>query len=170
MYQAMNDKIQSNVVYLNSSLRNTEKSSLVISIIAVEMYFRSASHRALEYVFWILLWLFRVSRTDKISVGVAQIQIRTWVELGYIPSVSPRISSLLAVMKLENNYAACKAYLDKHAICDRVNIVKLSDIYSGRSRKYHVQAINAALCAIDNISPTKASSRCAKARAADAIR
>ena len=162
MYPMMNDAILKNLSYLASRVRRFDLSPATLSVIAAEMYFRSSIHRLVEYFTWILLWYLDSKRVKTLSVGIAQIQLKRWVELGFINSCRPSITNLLCVASVENNYAACHQYLGGMASFEENNSKALSERYSGKARKFHTKVIEAAYEAAVRISLTKASSRRAK--------
>jgi len=158
----MNDALLSNLSFLAARVRSFDLSPAVLSVIAAEMYFRNSLYRLAEYFAWIVLWHFDSKRMEILSVGIAQIQIRTWLELGFISSYRPSISNLGAVANVENNYMACQRYLGKVASSKENNAKVLSELYSGKARIFHSKAIASAYEAAVRISLTKASSRRAK--------
>lgn len=159
MYPMMNDEILKNLSFLALRVRRFDLSPATLSVIATEMYFRSSIHRFLEYCAWIVLWYLDSQRVKTLSVGIAQIQLKRWVGLGFISSCRPSITNLQCVASVENNYAACHQYLGGIASFEENNAKALSELYSGKARKYHTKAIEAAYEAAVSISLTKASSR-----------
>lgn len=162
MYPTMNDALLRNLLFLSMRVRFFDLSPAVLSVIAVEMYFRGSLHRFIEYFVWIVLWHFDANRVETISVGIAQIQLKRWVELGCISSCRPSLSNLKAVSSVQNNYVACRHYLSQVASSETNNPKVLSELYSGKARVFHAKAIATAFDAAAKISLTKASSRRAK--------
>jgi hypothetical protein len=158
----MNDALLRNISFLSARVKRFDLSPAVLSIIATEMYFRNSLYRLAEYFAWIVLWHMNSKKVEMLSVGIAQIQIKLWVELGFIRSCRPSISNLLAVAKVENNYMACQRYLGQVSSSNESNAKMLSELYSGKARIFHSKAIARAYEAAVRISLTKASSRRAK--------
>ena len=162
MYPKMNDAILKNLIFLSIRVNRFDLSPAVLSVIAAEMYFRGSLHRLVEYCAWVVLWFFDAKRVEILSVGIAQIQLKKWLELGYICSFSPSISNLKTVSSVDNNYAACRRYLSHLSYQELTDPKELSEVYSGRARTFHVNVIESAFSAAEKISLTKASSRRAK--------
>lgn len=169
MYPTMNDAILKNLMFLSIRVNCFNLSPTVLSVIATEMYFRGSLHRFLEYCAWLMLWRFDAKRIESLSVGIAQIQLKRWIEMGYISSYSPSYSHFKSVSSVDNNYDACHRYLTQFTSVEPTNSKELSKLYSGRARVFHVKVLELAFGAATKISLTKASSRRAKG-AADASR
>jgi hypothetical protein len=160
MYPTMNDAILKNLMFLSVRVKRFDLSPAVLSIIAAEMYFRGPLHRLIEYCAWVALWCFDAKTVGTLSVGVAQIQLKRWKELGYICSYSPSFLNLKIVSSVDNNYAACRRYLTHFgSSLEPTSSRELSELYSGRARTFHVKVIESAFSAAQRISLTKASSR-----------
>jgi hypothetical protein len=162
MYLTINNRLQSYLSFLAAQVRFFDLSPAVLSVIATEMYFRNSLFRLAEYFAWIVLWHFYPKRIEILSVGIAQVQIRTWVELGLISSRRPSFSNLWAVANVENNYIACQRYLNQVGSTKEIDPKVLSELYSGKARTFHSNVIATAYEAAVRISLTKASSRRAK--------
>lgn len=162
MYPKMNDAILRNLSFLASRVRHFDLSPATLSVIAAEMYFRGSLHRLAEYCAWIVLWHLDSNRVKTLSVGIAQIQLKRWVELGFISSFRPSITNLQRIANVETNYAACHQYLGGIASFEESDSKALSEVYSGKARKFHAKAIEDAYEAAVKTSLTKASSRRAK--------
>jgi hypothetical protein len=140
----MSDVIEKDILFLSTRLRNRRLSPVVLSVIASEMYFRRPLHRLLEYLAWVILWGVGSKRIETLSVGIAQVQLRTWKQLGYINSCVPSIFNLMVVLNIENNYAACGGVLGRSISLSEMNHRELSRIYLGRARIFHVKVIELA--------------------------
>jgi len=151
MSHKTNKQISTIVMFLWLRLGRRDKSHNVLAILTAEMYFRGSWHRTLEYVTWIIFWHLKLQRIRTLSLGVAQIQLRNWVKLGYLDSMKPNISNIQTISKIENNYNACEDYLNMRLALNEANPIELSAAYSGRARKYHVSIINLALDTIRSI-------------------
>lgn len=162
MYPTKSDTILNNLIFLSIRVKRFDLSPAVLSVIAAEMFFRGSLHRMVEYCTWVALWFINAKRVETLSVGIAQIQLKRWVELGYICSLAPTISNLKAVFSVDNNYAACHRYLAHLSFSELSDPKQLSKVYSGRARIFHVNVIDSALSAAGKIPLTKASSRRAK--------
>lgn len=162
MYPMMNDAVLRNIVFISTRVELFYLSPVVLSIIATEMYFRNSLHRLAEYFAWILLWHLGSKRVETLSVGIAQIQIKRWVELGFIDSFCQSISNIAVVANVEKNYLACLLYLGKIASYEGSDPKVLSELYSGKARVFHSKVIATTYEAAVRISLKKASSRRAK--------
>src|SRR5437868_14032897 len=56
----------------------------IVSVILCEMYFTNYFKRQSEYLAWILLTFVRSKRRHKLSVGIAQIQIKHWIQFNFM--------------------------------------------------------------------------------------
>ncbi len=162
MYLKMSEIITKDILFISMRIRSQELSPVVLSVIAAEMYFRGPLHRLIEYCSWMVLWCFGAKRMETLSVGIAQMQLRAWRELGYIDSYSPNFAHILAVLSVDNNYAACRCYLARFPSSEMDKSKELSKLYSGRARIFHAKVIEFAFNTAIKISLTKASSRRAK--------
>jgi|GEM_PF-5716412 len=112
------------------------KEMIVLSLLLVESYFRSAFSRFLEYSYWVLMILFDRKRADNISLGFAQIKYKYWKMLG--SSKSGLVKDFIKVTSLYFNYDYCNSYLSYHCKnykdLDYSSIIKL---YNGNYTKYY---------------------------------
>ena len=132
-------KISRRLATLLSKSCNDE---IILSIIVTEMFFRNFFDRFLEYITWILVgWIWK-KRIARLSIGVAQIQLRHWQSMGYIDSLSPSLKSLLTVTSPSINYQACCNYLDKTGYKRGSSLLEVARLYAGKARKYYVQILN----------------------------
>lgn len=159
MYLMMNETITKDILFLFARLRSHELSPVVLSVIAAEMYFRRPFHRLIEYCYWVVLWCFGAKRIETLSLGIAQMQLRSWRELGYISSYSPNISHIMSILSVENNYAACNAYLACFPSIETAKPHELSKLYAGRARIFHSKVIESAFNIANKISLTNAYTR-----------
>lgn len=115
---------------------NDRKEISILAVLATESFFRPFFHRYMEYLYWFINDIFGTAKTDFISVGIAQIQIRHWKTLGIISSNESRFSKLLKFINPLINYDLCKKYLSDQ----KTNIQtdeKLLKIYTGNTTNYH---------------------------------
>jgi hypothetical protein len=131
--------------YLDYSLRTQAFDRAVASLISTEMYFRGSLHRFMEYIAWIIYWLVRPNKLYGLSVGVAQIQLRHWCNLGFIRSFSPSIGHLRIITDPTANYKACKKYLLARGYSDELSSNELACLYTGSARKYYVTVLSKAI-------------------------
>jgi len=140
----INPKLSKNIIFLIHSLRMRNYSPYVLAIINTEMFFRSSKHRFVEYLAWIFLWLIQSKRVSTLSIGIAQIQIRHWKDLGFITSYKPTLSNILTILNYKLNYNACQKYIDKFNI-DNPSTQKIAKIYNGKPRKYYCSILEKSL-------------------------
>lgn len=117
----------------------------VLAIMATEAYFKRPGGRILECIAWPLLSLFWPARLERLSVGVAQIQLRHWVALGLLSGMRFTPSRLRRVLSLESNYDACAAYLHARAQMDRLDVPTAVKLYNGGANAEYAQVLTAAL-------------------------
>lgn len=158
----MNDAIYNNLVFLFKSVNRLDLSPAVLSVIATEMYFRGSFHRLIEYCAWVILWFIYPKRLETLSVGVAQIQLYKWVEMGYMNSLSPSYSNFKTVFNIDINYSVCHNLLSNLSFSEVTDPRELSSLYTGQARIFHVKVIEFALSCAEKLSQTKVSRRSAK--------
>jgi hypothetical protein len=108
----------------------------VLAILAVESFYRPRPVRALEYAVWALASLVAPASVGRISVGMAQLRLANWVELGLMDS--PRFSTrrLRWVRGPEASYEACRRFLSARGALDEADPVALSRVYAGGDRRH----------------------------------
>ncbi len=117
----------------------------VLAIMATEAGFKGRGGRILECLAWPLLSVFWPARLPLLSVGVAQIQLRHWVDLGQLPGMRFTPSRLRRVLSLRSNYDACAAYLHARARLDRLDVSTAVKLYTGGARADYERVLTAAL-------------------------
>lgn len=99
---------------------------LVLALLAVETFQRPRRERTGEYAAWAVLSRVAPQRVQRLSVGIAQVQLRHWVRLGPLDSSLFSVRNLRAVRSPGCNYDVCAAYLrdalpgDSRALSDVV--------------------------------------------------
>ena len=130
----------SNIGKINYLLKNKRTNCEVITLIITEMYFNSLIKRLVEYLaFMILSRIFR-NRIDKLSVGIAQVQIRHWRNYGYI-STKGKLSDILIITDIVKNYDIAFELI-KPRLTDNSDFSKILANYRGESRAYHLKIYN----------------------------
>jgi len=137
----IDDKLSKNMTFLIHVLKTKKYSPYVLSIINTEMFFRSSKDRTLEYFAWILLWLIQSKRISTLSIGVAQIQMKHWKNLGFISSYKPTLSNVLIILNYKINYRACEKYIETFDI-NKLSTVEIANIYNGTPRKYYCSILD----------------------------
>ena len=130
------------------------KEMIVLSLLLVESYFRSAFSRFLEYSYWILMILFDRQRADNISLGRAQIKYKYWKMLS--SSKSSLVKDFKKITSFYFNYDFCDAYLSYHCKnykeLDYSSIIKL---YNGNYTKYYYKLFSQSMQLLRrNLSPS----------------
>lgn len=144
MSKEISDQLLRTKYYIDYSLRTQPFDLSVASLISTEMYFRRSLHRLMEYVGWIIYWLVWPDKLYGLSVGVAQIQLRHWLALGYIRSVSPTLGHLRMITDPIANYKACREYLLARGYTKDISSNELAHLYTGSARKYYVSVLTKA--------------------------
>ncbi|MCK4448227.1 MAG: hypothetical protein KAW56_14240 [Candidatus Marinimicrobia bacterium] len=116
--------------------RSGRNSSIVLSLLLVESYFRPSYLQFLEYISWILMLFFHRQQADNISLGFAQIKYKYWKMLN--SSKSNSITDIKKMTSIYFNYDYCDIYLSYHCKnykdLDYSSIIKL---YNGNYTKYY---------------------------------
>lgn len=121
---------------------------LVLAIMAVESFFRPLTWRLAEYALWAclsLIWCEATQyRVQRISVGIAQIQLRTWVQSGNLKSLRFSSSSLRKVLSARANYDACLSVITSRKLLD-VELAVVVECYTGGRRAYYSRLLQQSL-------------------------
>lgn len=123
------------------SIRTQAFDRAVASLLSTEMYFRRSVHRLIEYIAWIIYWLVCPHKLYRLSVGMAQIQLRHWRDLGFIRSMSPTPENLRLITDPTTNYMACRKYLVARGYTPGISSKELARLYTGSARKYYVSVL-----------------------------
>lgn len=126
-----------NISKINFFLRNGRNDPVVLSLILSEMYFNSHLKRQIEYIAFVFLRIIFKARINRLSIGIAQIQIRYWQQYNYIKDHNV-ILSLAIVSNDLNNYDLVKEII-KNRLVKPINYSKLLADYRGESRAYHLK-------------------------------
>ena len=119
--------------------RSGRDTTLILSILLTESYFRNEQCRNTEYLAWLILNALGVRRAEYISLGIAQIQYRYWLRCSAFPS------SCLARLKNFRdpfmNYDVCLKYLHSKSGSSNISLCQLSELYTGRVQKYYMEVL-----------------------------
>lgn len=120
----------------------------VCAVLAVEMYGRTRLERAGEYALWKLWSRVAPGRVERLSVGIAQVQLRHWRALGFMSGTGFSRIRLRRVRAPEANYDVCRAYL-RWAIGDTNRApAEIARAYTGGRDAEYVARLHAALRAL----------------------
>lgn len=75
---------------------------------------------------------------DNISVGFAQIQVRSWKRFGMLTPQNSILTCLMRFSSLYNNYDLCQKLVNSFAVESRDD-TSLLKMYCGRLRHYYFQ-------------------------------
>lgn len=117
----------------------------VLAIRATEAHFKGRGGRILECLAWPVLSVIRPARLAMLSLGVAQIQLRHWVDLGQLPGMRFTPARLRRVLSLPRNYDACAAYLQARAQLDRLDVATAVRLYTGGANADYERVLTALL-------------------------
>jgi hypothetical protein len=116
-------------------LRNGRNNISVISLIMSEMYFTTRERRTVEYCAYLILGSVSLKRINRLSVGIAQVQIKHWKEHGYIRNQNKYLDLITLTNPLNNYDIAFK--LVSTNLENEGNFVNLLAIYRGEARSFH---------------------------------
>jgi hypothetical protein len=125
--------LHENLPVLKRLCREKKQDKTVLALVLCEMYFTSRVKRLLEYGAWLVLTLLCSKRRHLISVGIGQIQIRHWIEQGYI---TDRVSILN--FNVLSDPSANYDVAQKLVNCSLTH-TKLLASYRGEARAYHLK-------------------------------
>lgn len=140
MYLEAAIQMRRNKAYLTAQIQDTPLPA-ALSVILTEMFFRSRLRRYVEYAAWLVLWALPFKKISTLTVGVAQLQLQHWYNLGFISSFTPSLTNLLTVSNVNNNYHACVEFLRINDCLAPFDSIKIADVYTGNARKYYVQIL-----------------------------
>ena len=126
---------------IDHSIETEAFDQAVASLLSTEMYFRRSLHRLVEYIAWIIYWVICPEKLGSLSVGLAQIQLRHWHDLGFIPSLNPTLKNLKLITHPTTNYIACRKFLLVRGYAKDISLIDLAQLYTGSARKYYVTVL-----------------------------
>jgi hypothetical protein len=126
---------------IDHSIETEAFDQAVASLLSTEMYFRRSLHRLMEYIAWIIYWVACPKKLSSLSVGIAQIQLRHWRDLGVISSLNPTPKNLRLITHPTTNYMACRKFLLVRGYAKDISIIDLAHIYTGSARRYYVTVL-----------------------------
>jgi hypothetical protein len=117
----------------------------VLAVLAVESFYRPRPLRAFEYATWMLSSLLGRRRHRRLSVGIAQIQLRHWRDLGLLESTRFSLPALAQVRDAESNYKACWRYLSSRGALYSRDPELIGSAYAGGGRRHYAVMLDDAL-------------------------
>lgn len=114
MIEADKKKLERDVEYLLSLADSNHVHT--VALVATEMHFRTSVDRLLEFAAYPILYCCFRQQLLHMSVGISQIQVQHWVDLGFIRSARPSLRNMLVFFDPRLNLLACEAYIAQHAI------------------------------------------------------
>lgn len=127
------------IILLISSGRNN---TLILSILITEAFFRRRIDRLIEILMWIVLYSFKSKRVEYISAGIAQVQLKHWLQLSYIDTLKPSLTNIKIVLNIYNNYDICCEYLNSHI--DKAHGTQFEKIcitYTGAYNSFYIKLL-----------------------------
>ncbi len=119
----------------------------VLAIIAVEAFYRPRARRAVEYAGWLVLSLLARGSAERITVGIAQVRLSHWRDLGLLDSERFSIRRLARVLDPSVNYEACRRYLSDRRMLHESDATTLTAAYTGAPRPRYAGMLDQALTA-----------------------
>ena len=117
----------------------------VLALLLTETFFRRPTDRAAEYLAWLGLGLLWPGRARRLSVGVAQLQVRHWKRLQQWESNRLTPARLAETLRVAANYDACERFLYESAGAAPMSTQRVAAIYRGEARSYHVSVLQRAV-------------------------
>lgn len=108
----------------------------IISLILCESHFRKKNDRVIEYIILPILFFISKKRFKKLSVGIAQIQLKHWIKIKNIKSPIS-FKSYLTYFSIIENYDVLKELI-YYNLEDNYNDSRLIAFHTGETRKYHL--------------------------------
>ena len=130
------------LVLLKSSKRDNIN---VISLILCEMHFNNFFKRRLEYMAWFLLSLIKSKRILTLSVGIAQVQIKHWIEHGFIRRSFNDLKLFTCPL---SNYDIVNKIIKHNVYLDRSKLIAK---FRGETRLYHLMLFEAIENKLNNL-------------------
>ena len=112
---------------------------VVIGLLLTESFFRTRADRVAEYLAWICLSVVWPSRVRRLSVGIAQIQVRHWMRLDHWDSFRISPLRLWRTLREETNYDACNRLMPDEVGQMHVPAQRVAAAYRGEARSYHLR-------------------------------
>jgi hypothetical protein len=107
----------------------------IIALILCESHFRRNTHRVIEYCAMPILFLIAKERFNRLSIGIAQIQLKHWIRIK--KNNSPiSMKSYMSYFSIMENYDVLKELIQSN-LEDGYNDSKLIAFHTGETRKYH---------------------------------
>jgi hypothetical protein len=117
----------------------------VLAIVAVESFYRPRLLRALEYAAWALASVVTPRLTGAVSVGMAQLKLANWVEVGMLDQAGFSLERLRRVRDPELNFDACRRFLRASGALYVADPVELSRAYAGGERPHFALLLEQAM-------------------------
>ena len=116
---------------------NGRRDPLVLALLATESFFRPSTHRAFEAVYWLIMNFISPKRSEFISVGISQVQVRHWQVAGIIPRTTSVVSTLMKLYNPLLNYDACR-YVISTESRNHEEPEEILRAYTGQATGYHI--------------------------------
>lgn len=112
-----------------------------LAVMATEVFFRSSLQHLFEYLAWIILSFVWPQRAEKLSVGIAQVQVSHWIRLGFISSSRLSLRTLALFTDPEANYDVSQAFLNSFGYQRTFSLHQIVRVYRGEVRSYHLRVL-----------------------------
>lgn len=103
----------------------------------------------LEYLGWFLLSIFRSHRVERLSIGIAQAQVRNWVAAGLLPSPWWSPEAMRTVIRTTSNYDVSASVLHRWFPDGIGGLVDVSRHYTGGASIYYADLLAEAIARVD---------------------
>ena len=127
-------KFSSTVALLAASGR---KEPIVIALLATESFFRPSIHRTFESFYWYIMDFVSPKKSEYISVGISQVQVRHWRAAGIISRKTSKVSALMKFYNPLLNYDACR-YVVNTTDGNHEEPEAILHVYTGQTTDYHI--------------------------------
>jgi len=125
--------------------RDDHSDSNVLAILAVEAFYRPRARRLVEYASWLALSMLGSRSAERITVGIAQVRLSHWRDLGLLDSERFSIDNLARVLDADSNYEACHRYLSGRNLLHESDPATLTTAYTGAARPHYAAMLEQAL-------------------------
>jgi hypothetical protein len=141
----MNSRVLHDLRYLRAKVGKRSENCLALALVASEMYFRGQLDRVVEYCLWVALWVIRSKRVAALTIGIAQVSVGQWKQLGFFDSHAPSLQNFRTVTVVKNNYSACVRICALHGLQASSPVPEIAAAYTGAARSYYCSLLRESL-------------------------
>lgn len=143
---------QGSLAQIAPLMRGGHRDLNVLAVLMCESALRSRQFRFAEYFFWFFVSLIVPARAHRLSIGIAQLQLRHWVDLGLLDGTTFSFRRASKVASLQGNYEAVRRFLLSRSNGSDFNPRSVAAIYHGEARSYYVSLLSVSRDVLENRS------------------